>query len=96
MINETAKKYVYLCSWFQVKEADKTITVEQFESVLNEIGRLETDLVKCGLSNKAIQHLIDLSKKVNLALKPMSALSQQELSSINEICSDYHHSVNTT
>jgi len=96
MINELAKKYVYLCSWFQMKEDDKTITVEQFESVLNEIGRLETELVKCGLPEDVIQQLIDLSKKANLALRPISLLSKQELSSINEICSDYHHSVNTT
>ncbi len=96
MINELAKKYVYLCSWFNSKDGDQTITVEQFEKVLDEIGSLETKLSENGLSDEAIQKLITVSKDTKFSSKPLSQLSQQELASIHEICSNYHHSVNTT
>lgn len=96
MINELATKYVYLGSWFNSKDGDQTITVEQFEKVLDEIGSLETKLSENGLSDEGIQKLIAISKDTNFSSKPLSQLSQQELASIHEICSNYHHSVNTT
>ncbi len=72
------KKYTYLCSWFIIHDGDNSISVEEYEKVLNEIGRLETELIKEGVSNTAIERMIDLVKEHSLADKPLADLTEQE------------------
>ncbi len=62
MITETVRelltKYIKLCSWFLIREGDQSISTEQFETVLNEIGGLETQLMENRVSQKAIDRVI--------------------------------------
>lgn len=57
-VKELLKKYIQLCSWFFIREGDQSISVEQFEAVLNEIGGLEIQLLENGVSEKAIDRVI--------------------------------------
>lgn len=77
-VRELVKKYTYLCSWFVMNDGDNSITVEQYEKVANEIGRLETELTKQGVSDTAIERMIDLVKEHILADKPIEKLTEQE------------------
>lgn len=65
MVTETTKKfieqYLTLTTWFQVHQDDKDISNKQFEAVLQEIGKVEEDLSKNGVSESAIQKLIGCS-----------------------------------
>lgn len=69
MATEAAKKlieqYLTLTLWFQVHQDDKDISTEQFEVVLQEIGRVEDELRNSGVSETAIQKLNDFSKKLH-------------------------------
>src|SRR3990167_7100047 len=57
-MNETIKKllkrYVQLTSWFVANESNQNLSVDQFETVLSEIGTVETQLFKGGVSLFAI------------------------------------------
>lgn len=68
MVTETIKKfieqYLTLTIWFRVREDDKDISTEQFEVVLQEIGRVENELRKNGVSESAIQKLNDYSEQL--------------------------------
>lgn len=59
-------------------DGDNSISVEEYEKVANEIGRLETELIKQGVSDTAIERMIDLVKEYSLADKPISSLTEQE------------------
>jgi len=72
------KKYTYLCSWFVMNEGNQSISVEQFESVANEIGRLETELIKNGVSKPVIDRILAYIKDNNLANKPINDLTEDQ------------------
>lgn len=78
MVTETSKKfveqYITLTTWFLVHQDDKKISEEQFEVVLQEIGKVEEGLRKNGVSESAIQKLIGCSKE--LYETPIDQLSQ--------------------
>ncbi len=57
-VKELLKKYIQLCSWFLIREGDQSISVEQFEAVLTEIGGLETQLLDNGVSEKALDRIV--------------------------------------
>lgn len=54
-----ATKYYDLCLWFAKNQDSKDCTTNQFESVLQEIGKAEDKLRKLGTSEEQIQKLID-------------------------------------
>lgn len=68
MATETSKKfveqYITLTTWFLVHQDDKKISKEQFEVVLQEIGKVEEGLRKNGVLESAIQKLIGCSKEL--------------------------------
>lgn len=68
MVTEATKKlieqYLTLTIWFRVHQDDKDISTEQFEAVLKEIGRVEDELGKNGVSETAIQKLNDYSEQL--------------------------------
>lgn len=74
---ETLRKYIHLCSWFLIKEEDQSVTVEEFEVVLNEIGRLEDKLRSEGVSEQAIERVIEMTKENTN--KPLSEMSEAHL-----------------
>ncbi len=76
-IKETLRKYIHLCSWFLIKEGDQSVTVKEFEAVLNEIGKLEDKLRNEGISEKAIERVIAMTKENTN--KPLSKMSEAQL-----------------
>ncbi len=62
-VKQLLTRYIHLCSWFLIREGDQSISVEQFEAVLNEIGGLETKLLENGVSGKAIDRVISYIKR---------------------------------
>ena len=52
-------KYFDLCLWFALNQNSKDYTAEQFEAVLQEIGKAEDKLRKLGTNEDQIQKLID-------------------------------------
>lgn len=68
MVTEATKKfieqYLTLMIWFRVHQDDKDISTEQFEAVLQEIGRVEDELRGSGVSESAIQKLNDYSEQL--------------------------------
>lgn len=87
MVTETTKKfieqYLTLTIWFQVHQDDKDISTEQFEAVLKEIGRVEDELRKNGVSESAIQKLNDYSEQ--LYKTPIDQLSSNAQLRISKI-----------
>ena len=72
------KKYIYLGLWFTVRESDHSITSEQFETVLNEIGRLETELIISGVSDTAIDKIISFVKNQYPPDRPISTMTENQ------------------
>lgn len=58
------EQYLTLTIWFLVYQDDKDISTKQFEAVLQEIGRIEDELRKNGVSESAIQKLNDYSEQL--------------------------------
>lgn len=75
-IKNTIEDYLTLTLWFCVHEDDKTISTEQFEAVLQEIGKVEESLRNLGVSQTAIDSLLDMVR-VN-AKTPIDRLSESE------------------
>lgn len=75
-VRELVKKYTYLCSWYEMNDGNQSISVDQFEAVANEIGRLETELIKNGVSESAIDKILAYIKENSLADKPIKDLSE--------------------
>ena len=75
-VRELLKKYIQLCSWFLIREDDKSISVEQFEAVLNEIGGLETQLLDNGVSEKALDRVVSYLRENLLTDKPINEMSE--------------------
>lgn len=87
MVTEATKKlieqYLTLTIWFRVHQNDKDISTEQFESVLKEIGKVEDELRKNGVSESAIQKLNDYSEQ--LYKTPIDQLSRPAQLRISKI-----------
>ena len=77
-VKELVKKYTYLCSWYEMNDGNQSISVDQFETVANEIGRLETELIKNGVSESAIDKILTYIKNNNLADKPIKDLTEEQ------------------
>ena len=81
-MNETIKKllkrYVQLTSWFVANESNQNLSVDQFETVLSEIGTVETQLFKGGVSLFAIDRIIKLVTDKNSLDKPISELTEDQ------------------
>ncbi len=77
-IKETLEKYIRLCSWFLIKDGDKDVASNQFETVLKEIGNLEDKLIGEGVSGKTIETIVEMTRK-NTLEKPISELSDSQL-----------------
>lgn len=54
-----ATKYHDLCLWFAKNQDSRDYTTDQFEAVLQEIGKAENKLRKLGTSEEQIQKLIN-------------------------------------
>lgn len=82
MISEVTKtalqRYIHLCSWFLIKENDQSVSVEEFEVVLNKIGALEDELRSQGVSEQAIEKIIAMIKE-NTVEKSLSEMSDTQL-----------------
>lgn len=75
--NHTQKlieNYLTLTIWFMVHEGDKDISGEQFSAVLEEIGSIEDQLRMHGLSQLAIDKLLDYAHE--LYKTPIDQLSE--------------------
>ncbi len=68
MVNIEVKKlvepYLTLVIWFLAHDEDKDILGDQFESVLNEIGRLEDEFRSNGVSQSTINKIIDYAEEL--------------------------------
>lgn len=68
MVTETTRKlieqYLTLTIWFRFHQDDKDISTEQFEVILQEIGKVEDELRKNGVTESAIQKLNDYSEQL--------------------------------
>lgn len=68
MVTEATKKlveqYLTLTIWFRIHQDDKDISTKQFEAVLQEIGKVEDEIRKKGVSESAIQKLNDSSEQL--------------------------------
>lgn len=78
MVTEAIKKlienYLTLIIWFMVHQDDKDISAEQFETVLQEIGRVEDQLKVHGVSQLAVDKLLDYARQIYEA--PIDQLSE--------------------
>lgn len=63
-LKSLTERYLKLTFWYLVRQDDNTLTVEQFEVVLNEIGRLEDELLACGLKSEQIDWLIKHTRAI--------------------------------
>lgn len=77
-VKELLKKYIQLCSWFLIRERDQSISVGQFEAVLNEIGGLETQLLDNGVSEKAIDQVVSYIKNNTPTDKPINEMTETQ------------------
>lgn len=85
-IRVLVKRYIYLGSWFIVRRVDRSITVEQFETVLDEIGRVETELLDRGMPDYEIDRIISFINEYNLSGKPLSSMTEvQQWRLINRV-----------
>lgn len=87
MVNIEVKKfieqYLTLIIWFEVHQEDKDISTEQFEAVLQEIGKVEDELRSSGVSESAIQKLNDYGEQ--LYKTPIDQLSPNAQLRISKI-----------
>src|ERR1700756_1406289 len=78
MVTEATKKlienYLTLTIWFMVHQEDKDIAREQFSAVLEEIGNVENSLRSQGVSQRAIDGLLDYAHE--LYKTPIDQLSE--------------------
>ena len=77
------EQYLTLTIWYLVHQDDKDISTEQFEVVLKEIGKVEDELRKNGVSKSAIQKLNDYSDQ--LYKTPIDQLPQNAQLRISKI-----------
>lgn len=77
-VKELVKKYSYLCYWYELNDGNQSISVDQFEAVANEIGRLETELIKKGVSDSAIDKILAYIKENSFADKPIKDLTESQ------------------
>lgn len=71
------KNYLELTFWYSCNQDNKTLTVEQFETVLKEIGNLEDQLLATGLKDEQIAWLIKFSS--DIASKSLDQYTNDEL-----------------
>lgn len=87
MVTEATRKlieqYLTLTIWFRVHQDDKDISTNQFEAVLQEIGKVEDGLRNNGVSETAIQKLNDYSEQ--LYKTPIDQLSRPAQLRISKI-----------
>lgn len=74
-LRRVVERYVTLTTWFFLHQDEKSIKSKHFELVLNQIGTIENELAKYGVSQQGIERLIDYSE--NFAKTPLSKLSKQ-------------------
>lgn len=77
-VKELLKKYIQLCAWFLIREGDQSISAEQFEVVLNEIGDLETQLFDNGVSEKAIEQVVSHIRNNTPTDKPINEMTEAQ------------------
>lgn len=58
------ENYLTLTIWFMVHEEDKDISGDQFHAVLEEIGNIENQFRIHGLSQLAIDKLLDYAQEL--------------------------------
>lgn len=63
-VKKLIEPYLTLVIWFLAHDEDKDISTDQFESVLNEIGRLEDEFRLQGVSQLTINKLIDYAEEL--------------------------------
>lgn len=63
-VKQLIEQYITLTIWFRVHQDDKDISTDQFEAVLQEIGKVENELRSSGVSESAIQKLNDYSEQL--------------------------------
>ena len=69
-------KYLKLTFWYSCNKGNKTLSVEQFEVILKEIGNLEDQLLANGLEDEQIAWLIKFSS--DIANKPLNELPENQ------------------
>ncbi len=75
-----ATKYYDLCLWFAINQDSKVYTTDQFEAVLQEIGKAEEKLRDVGTNEDQIQELIDqVAKAYQKTEKPLSLIPIEEI-----------------
>lgn len=77
-VRELLTKYIHLCSWFLIREGDQSISTDQFEAVLNEIGGLETQLLENRVSPKAIDRVISYLQRNIPTNKPIGDMTPDQ------------------
>lgn len=91
-VRQLLKKYIQLCSWFLIREDDQSISVEQFETVLNEIGGLETQLLDNRVSEEAIDKVVSYIKSNTPTDKPINEMTEvQQLKIFKAIFGEETH-----
>lgn len=81
--SELIESYITLNIWFLIHQDNKEVSAEQFALVFTEIGRLEDELRKAGVSDKAIQGLGDFaSRQVKTPISELSENSQLRMMKI--------------
>ncbi len=73
-VRKLIENYLTLTIWFMVHENDKDISGEQFSAVLEEIGNVEDQLRSHGVSQRAIDGLLDYAHE--LYKTPIDQLSE--------------------
>lgn len=68
MVTDITKKlieqYLTLTIWYMIHQDDKDISTGQFEGVLEEIGCVENDLRANGVSEAAIQKMLNYAEEL--------------------------------
>ncbi len=82
-VKKLIELYLTLVIWFLVHNEDKDISADQFESVLREVGRLEDEFRKNGVSQATINKLIDYAEE--LYKTPIDQLSPNAQLRISKI-----------
>lgn len=70
------KNYLELTFWYSCNQSNKTLSVEQFETVLKEIGNLEDQLLAKGLKDEQIVRLIKFTS--DIAIKSLNEHSEKQ------------------
>jgi len=75
-LKSLVKKYLKLTFWYSCNQENQTLSVEQFEVVLKEIGNLENQLVANGLKDEQTDWLIKFTS--DIANKPFNELPEHQ------------------